>query len=363
MSMHIAFFVSSLNVGGVERAFVNLANCFVDEGHKVDFIVCQNVGELKSELSDKINVIAFKDSRLRKCFRPLYKYIKKSSADCLISGPTYPNIIAVICNFFAFNKMKIIANQHSYQDVEMDKLGIVGKIAPFLIKRTYNHATKVVAVSEGIKNDLITNYSIKPDKVITIYNAVLTSHFFEKAKQPIDDSLSGLLSKKYIIAVGRLETVKNYPFMLKAFSNIKESVPSFDHNLIILGEGAEKEKIQNEIKKLKLEDSVYLLGAFANPLPILKRADLLIHSSLIESMGLVYVEALALKVPVVTVTNSGAEEILKDVETKEIVDLFDEDKFIAAILKMMGEKFEDNDFPALREFESKRIMESYLNII
>ncbi|MHA3787231.1 glycosyltransferase [Flavobacterium hauense] len=363
MAKHIAFFVASLNIGGVERAFVNLANSFVAAGHNVDFIVCQYKGELTGELDKRINVIAFKDSRLRKCFKPLYNYIRHSSADCLISGPTYPNIIAIICNLFAFKKMRIIANQHSYQDIEMDKLGVVGRIAPFLIKRTYNHTAKVVAVSEGIKNDLITNYSIKADKVITIYNAVVNNDFFQKAQQPIEDSISALLSKKYIIAIGRLETVKNYPFMLRAFSKIKESVPSFDHNLIILGEGAEKAEIQNEIKNLRLENSVHMLGAFANPLPILKNADLLIHSSLTESMGLVYVEALALKVPVVTVTNSGAEEILKNVETKEIVDSFDEDKFIDAILRMLDKKFEDNEFPSLHEFESKRIMEYYLNII
>ncbi|MGG7035218.1 MAG: glycosyltransferase [Flavobacterium sp.] len=364
MSKYIAFFVSSFNVGGVERAFVNLANGFVASGHKVDFIANQDIGQLRQELDEQVNVIVFKDGRLRKSVFQLYKYIKGSSVDCLIAGPTYPNIIALIANLLSFKKTKVIVSQHSYQDIEMSNLGLIGRLAPFLIKLTYNFAHKVVTVSEGVRRDMIANYNVRSDKAVTIYNAVLDAQFYQKSNEKVDSINEKIIgSKPFIVAVGRLEVVKNYSFMLKTFARIKSDNPDFPFDLLILGEGAERSAIENKIKELNLQNSVYLLGTMANPLPIIKRAKLFIHTSFSEAMPLVYVEVLALKVPVVTINNKGAEEILMDVQPKEIVDSHDEQKFIAAIIRMLDTKFATDDFPKFEQFESEKIKDLFLEII
>ena len=364
MLKKIAFFVSSLNVGGVERAFVNLANSFVADGHQVDFIVCQYIGDLTSELNPTINVVTFGDSRLRKSVLPLYKYIKTNSVDCLITGPTYPNILALLANFLAFNKIKIFVSQHSYQDIEMQNLGIVGKIAPLLIKCTYNVASKVICVSDGVKTDMTMNYNVKSAKAVTVYNAVIDDSFFLKSNECIPSSIATkILNKKYLIAVGRLSQVKNYPFMINAFAQLKKSVADFDYNLVILGEGEEKENIQCLIKELNLEESIFLLAAFSNPLPIIKRAKLFVHTSLSEAMPLVYIEALALKIQIVTVNNRGADEILKNVKQKEIVDSHNQDQFIASILSRLEKNFEDDELPDLSNFYSDKIRNSYLELM
>jgi len=364
MLKKIAFFVSSLNVGGVERAFVNLANSFVEGGHQVDFIVCQYIGDLRSELDPKINVVTFGDSRLRNSILPLYKFIKTSSVDCLITGPTYPNIVALFANFLAFNKIKVFVSQHSYQDIEMQNLGTVGKIAPLLIKYTYNFSHKVICVSDGVKTDMIMNYNVKPIKAVIVFNAVIDDSFFSRSKESITSLIPGkIFNKEYFIAVGRLSQVKNYPFMINAFAQLKKSVVEFDYNLVILGDGEEKENIQFLIKELNLEESIFLLGAFSNPLPIIKKAKLFVHTSLSEAMPLVYIEALALKLQIVTVKNSGANEILKNVKQKEIVDSHDQDQFVAAILHRLDKNFEDEELPDLSSFYSDIIRNSYLELM
>jgi glycosyltransferase involved in cell wall biosynthesis len=364
MSKHIAFFVTSLNVGGVERAFVNLANSFVDSGYKVDFVVCQYIGNLKNELNDKANVVVLSDSRLRKSIFQLLRYIKNSNADCIITGPTYPNIVALIANFLAFNKMKVIVSQHSYQDIEMNNLGLLGRVAPLLIKATYNYASKVVCVSKGVATDMIKNYNVKPEKTATIYNAVIDFSFFEKAADNIQNiGTTHIFDKKYIVAVGRLVTVKNYPFMIAAYSKLRKLDPDFEYDLIILGEGEELGNLKDLIKKNNLQNFVHLLGSFANPLPIIKNASLFIHTSFSEAMPLVYVEALALKIPVVTINNRGALEILENVKTKKIIQKHDEDEFISAILNMLKRKFLNDDFPDFSDFKSEKIRDAYLKVI
>lgn len=359
---HIVFFVSSFNVGGVERAFVNLANGFVENGHQVDFVVSRNIGVLHAELDFRINIIDLKVSKLRQSFFNLYKYIKSSTADCLIAGPTYPNVVALVANMLAFNKMKIIVSQHSYQDIEMQKLGLVGKIAPLLVRFLYNKSYKVVAVSEGVKDYLISDCNVQEKKIQTIYNTVLNSFFFKKSEEEIPEEIANKLSgKKYIIAVGRLEAVKNYSFMLQSFAQLRKQ--GFDYDLVILGEGAERAMIEQKINELKLNNSIHLLGALANPFPIIKKAKLFIHTSFSEAMPLVYVESLALKVSIVTITNKGALEILGDIKSKYIVNSYDQEEFISAIYKMLEMKFSEEDFLSLKQFHSDEIMKSYLKLI
>lgn len=360
MDKHIAFFVPSFNVGGVERAFINLANSFVLNGHKVDFIVCHDTGKLKNELNENINIITFKNARLRKSVVKLYRYIKNSSVDCLITGPTYANIVALLANFMALNKSKIVVSQHSYQDIEIESMGIIGKMAPSFIKLFYNFAHKVIAVSNGVRNDMIKNYNVRDNKIVTIYNAVIDKQFYIKEKEKSEFIFP---NRPYLVAVGRLSIVKNYLFMLKAYALLKQNNPDFNYDLVILGEGPERLNLLSKIKEFGLTDTVHLAGAFNNPLPIIKRAKLFIHTSLSEAMPLVYVEALALKVPVVTVINKGAMEILNNVKTKKIVDQHDEHLFITAVNEMLCQSFSETDFPELHEFSSGKIMNSFLEII
>ena len=364
MKKKVSFFCSSFTIGGVERAFVNLANSFVSQGHEVVFIVCRDIGQLKSELDSRVKVVILGDGRLRKCIFRLYKYIKDNHSDCLITGPTYPNIVALIANTLALKKIKVIVSQHSYQDLEMNNLGFIGRIAPVLIKLTYNWSHKIVAVSDGVRKDMIDNYNVKSKKIVTIHNAVLDQGFFVNSDKKINSSVQNTLkSSSYIVAVGRLVAIKNYIFMLETYAAIKKSNPNFNFNLVILGEGSERDNLEIDIKRLGIQDSVHLLGAYANPLPIIKGAKLFIHSSFSEAMPLVYVEALALKVPVVTIWNKGADYILKGVKTKEIVQNHDQDKFADAILKMLNIQFVDGDFPSLKQYNSNNIMESFLKLI
>jgi len=363
MAKHIAFFVSSFNLGGVERAFITLANSFAEDGHKVDFIVSMNEGILKDELNSNVTIIDLGCHKLRDSFTKLYGYIKRNSLDLLITGPTYPNIIAVICNLVAFNKLKVVVTQHSYQDVEMDNLGLIGKIAPYLIKRTYNYSHKVVCVSSGVAEDMINNYNIKSTKISIIYNAVIDSLFISKSKENIDENTAKQIpNKNYLIAVGRLAVVKNYSFMIKAFAKMKKENPNFIYDLIILGEGEEKQNLKQLTVKLGVQNSVHLLGAFSNPLPIMKQAKLFIHSSFSEAMPLVYIEALALKVPVLTVINKGAIEILEDIIPKRVINSHNEELFIEGILEMINENYESK-FPTLEKYKSEIIREEFLKII
>ena len=359
----ISIFCSSFKLGGVERALINLANSFVEQGNEVTFIVSTDDGILRNELNERIKIVNLGCEKLRHSFYKLYCHLKVTDAEYLISGPTYPNIIALICNIFSFNRTKIIVTQHSYQDVEMKSLGLVGRLAPVLIKLFYNRAYKVVAVSNGVKLDLIENYKIRTEKIEVIYNAVLQKSFYQNSNLPIDKSIEFKLpSNRYLVAVGRLELVKNYKFLIETYAKLKNDFPNFNLDLVILGDGTQRESLAGQISDLKMNKHIHLLGAASNPLPIIKKSKLLLHVSLSESMGMVYVEALALNVPILTTTNNGAIEVLEGISQKVILDEYNYEEFNQNILKMT--KYCDfGNPPDLSKFSADVISKSFLSLM
>ena len=118
-----------------------------------------------------------------------------------------------------------------------------------------------------------------PDAIINI------SDFLKKKVEKIDLPNN----KKFILNVGRLTKQKNQLYLIK---EIKEFLnQNKDYDLIIIGEGELKNKLNNEIINLGLEKRIHLLGHLNNPYPYMKLSSAFILSSLWEEVGFVIVES------------------------------------------------------------------------
>ncbi len=98
-----------------------------------------------------------------------------------------------------------------------------------------------------------------------------------------------LYEKKIILSVGRLTKQKNFKYLINELSSFL--IKNKDYILIILGEGEEKKELKILIKKLNLDEKVFLLGFKDNPLSYMLKADIFVLSSLWEEVGFVIVEA------------------------------------------------------------------------
>jgi N-acetylgalactosamine-N,N'-diacetylbacillosaminyl-diphospho-undecaprenol 4-alpha-N-acetylgalactosaminyltransferase len=117
----------------------------------------------------------------------------------------------------------------------------------------------VIAVSEGVKDELIANFGVREAKVRVIYNPIDTARICERASE----APSIKLPKPYILAMGRLVPNKNFRLLIESYwsSGIGE-------NLVILGEGSERGELETLISK-----RTYILDKSAN-IPILPRLSL-----------------------------------------------------------------------------------------
>ncbi len=120
-----------------------------------------------------------------------------------------------------------------------------------------------------------------------------------------------LKGKRVLITVSRLSTEKNIDFLLDAMAELKaRKVPPFQ--LLIIGDGHERHRLQQRIDQENLNDCVTLVGAVPpDDMPLYYRlGDLFVFASKSETQGMVILEAMAAEMPVVAVRSSGIDDVI-----------------------------------------------------
>lgn len=171
-----------------------------------------------------------------------------------------------------------------------------------VVRWTYPRADFIVAVSAGVAAELVRNFGVNSGKVRAIPNPVDVNAIRAASEMHSKPRIN----EPYILALGRLVKSKNYELLIRAFAS--SGVKS---NLVIAGDGPEREALQKLTVDLHVADKVFFPGFLPEPYPVLRRAHAFALSSDVEGFPNALVEALALEVPVVA-TNcpDGPAEIL-----------------------------------------------------
>ena len=171
-----------------------------------------------------------------------------------------------------------------------------------LMRCIYPRATRVIAVSGGVADKLSGGFSVAASKIAVIPNPVDSEALHTAAAK--HDELA--LDEPYVIAVGRLVSVKNYALLIRAFA--KADLPC---RLVIAGDGPERNSLRVLADELGVSDRLTMPGWLSNPYPALSHASVFALSSNVEGFPNALVEALALGVPsVATNCKDGPAEIL-----------------------------------------------------
>lgn len=181
---------------------------------------------------------------------------------------------------------------------------LAATLAPRL---TYPRADRIIAVSDGVRTDLIRKFGAGPERVQTIYNPYDLDRIRQAALAPPEFPLP----ERYLVSAGRLVKRKGFDDLLDACAQGGTGLP-----LCILGDGAERERLAARIDAMGLRGRVHLLGYARNPFAILGRAEMFVSPSHCEGFPNAIAEAMVLGVPVVaTDCPSGPAELLDGIET------------------------------------------------
>lgn len=217
---------------------------------------------------------------------PLYKFIKKNKPDYLIAH-LITSLPIFLFTIFSF-KTKLILRISGYP-----KLNFMRK---FFWKFCSKNIHIITCPSDELKNQLGKLNIFDKNKINVLYDSVISLKELNKQKKI---TLKEDIKKtKYFLSIGRFTKQKNFDLLINAFNEFLKINSSY--KLFIIGEGEEKKKITNKIKKLKLENQVNLLGFKNNVYKYLKNSKAFILSSLWEEMGFVIIEAASCNTPIIS---------------------------------------------------------------
>jgi len=338
VNKHIAFLVESLKLGGIGRLTLLLAEEFAEKGYQVDLVLMKKQGQYLEQVPSNARVIDLKVKKLLLSIHLIGAYLKREKPAVLISANERVNIMALLAKKFFRLKTGIIISVHVNNSEAMARQGasLYKKLVIFTARRIYRWADRVVAVSEGVAEDVEKLFLVPRDKIEVIYNPIISKELDNKINEPVEHPWLNQDKNPVILGVGRLIGQKDFSTLIKSFSKIKKIKDNT--KLIILGEGRDRIKLEKEIKDLGLNENVDLPGYVDNPYSFMKKASVLVLSSAWEGFGNVLVEAMAAGTPVVA-TNcpSGPAEILEGGKYGPLLAVGDADGLADAVIKILND--------------------------
>ncbi len=346
----------SLAKGGLERSCAMISQMLELHGHEVHLVILNdeidypysgkllNLGKLKAENDSMVK-------RLLR-FRKFRNYLKKENFDVIIDHRPKNNFEReLFYSKFIYRELQKIYVVHSSKKTEYltENPSSFSKICQ---KNLLN-----VAVSGYIETEILKKEGI--NNSLTIHNA------FDPAWENESGDLPEILqNKKYILSYGRLDdSIKDFSFLMEAFSQSK--VWEKDVQLVILGDGTDKEMLQKLAVSKPCAKQILFLPFTKNPFEIIKNARCVTLTSKYEGFPMVLVESLSLGTPTVSLDIiSGPSEIVQHQKNGLLIaerslPLFSEALQKVCFDETLYQTLKENTKPSVEKFSMQAISEKW----
>jgi glycosyltransferase involved in cell wall biosynthesis len=326
----LAIFMPFLNGGGAERAMLNLAHGFAESGYAVDLVLAQAKGPYLGDVHEAIRLVDLKASRVLTSLPALVRYLRLEQPTALLSSLDYANVVALWARRLAGTPGRVAVNeQNTISRSARNSARWRQRMVPYLVKLFYPWADYIIGNSQGVADDLVKLTGLPPKRIQILYNPVVTPKSREKARALLNHPWFEAGQPQVVLAVGRLTKQKDFPTLIRAFSQVRQSRPA---RLIILGEGPDRPALEALVNQLGLGADVALPGFVENPYAYMSRASVFVLCSRWEGLPTVLIEALYCGAPVIaTDCPSGPREILRDGQYGRLVPVGNAEALAGAI--------------------------------
>lgn len=320
----LLFYTHGLVDGGAERLWSCLATAFKKRGYDVVFVVDFPANDNLQNLDPAIRLHTLGKGHLQ-AVRKLTAILKDERPAVTLSavGGSNSKLLAAIA--MSGIETQPIISYHGYEEWKSGLLSLATYVTLPLLSGA---SARTVAVSDGLRDTLVSTWHSRPAKTITVHNPVF---FPEGARVPTKEELER--RDEVILAVGRLVSVKDYPTLIRGFARLRRP----HARLVILGKGPEEKAIRNLAEKLGVADRVSMPGYLPDPWKAYETAKCFVLPSRSEPFGNVVVEALAHGLPVVATACSGPLEILEHGRYGKIVPVGDDLQLADALNATLNE--------------------------
>ena len=254
-----------------------------------------------------------------------------TGADLVHSHTWYANFAGHVASLL--DDIPHVVSAHSLEPLrpwKAEQLGGGYRLSSFVEKSAYESAAAIVAVSRGMREDILRCYPrVEPDTVHVIHNGIDLAKWHAPEGAQGEELQARVLaehgidpSKRTVVFVGRITRQKGLPYFLRAARELPDDV-----QLVLCAGAPDTKEIAAEVDglvaQLKEKRSGVVLITEMLPQPevaaILDAADVFITPSVYEPLGIVNLEAMALGLPVVGTATGGIPDVIVDGETGYLV--------------------------------------------
>lgn len=327
LNMKVLFCINKLgsgsSLGGAERLVVDDINEMLKRGISVQLLTFKEESSfsLASELRlgrQYWKTVPFKSLFYVSSWIKTYKYIRKEKPDIVFSHLWFSNtIIRIICKIAGVKN--VISFEHNiYDRVKTEKMYGLDR---FLQK----WCKKIVAVSSAVKDSLI-KHGIEPERIAVINNGINISRY--NIKHSV--SSTSVSSTFVFLTIGRLIYQKGMDILLQAFSKL-----SGEPVLLMIGSGSDEDMLKKIANELNISERVNFLGTRHDIPDILSTCDCFVLASRWEGLGIVVLEAMASKKPIIISNFPAGKDMIEDSISGLIVEMENIDSLARAMDKMI----------------------------
>ena len=365
----ILFGITSLTLGGAERVLVDLANKLCEKYEITIFTIYAN-GELEKQLSKNVNLKTLYKKQYLKLSnwerkivpikvllnkKKIYNNYIKANYDVEISFLEGP-----ITRLFGVKNNNTRKISWIHNDISLVfGNGLKAKLKRFIDKKVYSKYDTLVFVSkENLKNFNETYKMLADVKKEVIYNYIDTNRIIEKAEEKSEIEFSK--NNTNLVTVARLVPQKAIDRFIEVHSKLINE--GLNHEIYVIGDGPEKEKLDQLIKENKVENSFHLLGKKENPYPYIKNADYFCLLSNFEGYGMVLEEAKILGKNII-ITNTAAREAVEDYKDSIILENSKEGIYNGLKEILKEKKQENTEISQLKEYDNSKIIGQVVELL
>lgn len=342
MKKNILFIIPGLGVGGAEKSLVNLLSEFDYSKYNVDLFLLNKEGMFIEFLPKEVNILE-QGENLKIFSRSLYQSIK----GFLVKGNirlAYNRTMFFLINKLFKNKGK--AEQYTWKYLrsaigKLDKnydvaIGYLEKTSNYICvdcvqankkigwihndyrklildknfdEKFFNKLNFLVTVSEKCEDIVIDEFPSLQDKVKLIYNVISKEMIYRLADEKIDGNEMPK-DKINILSIGRLNNQKGFDMAIEACKKLIDN--GNDICWTVIGEGNDRDKLEELIIKNGLNDSFRLIGVKKNPYKYMSKADVYVQPSRFEGKSIAIDEAKILCKPIVVTNFSTVLDQIKN---------------------------------------------------
>ena len=265
----------------------------------------------------------------------------------------------------AYTAKKILESQGIHLPVVTTLHGtdisLLGKDPSFesVISFAINKSDVVTAVSASLKNDTYKLFGVNKD-IEVIPNFICKESFNFESKEELRKAHAPD-GEKILTHISNFRPVKRVDDIVRIFAEVRKVIPT---KLLLVGDGPERNRIEQLCRELKTFEDVIFLGKLKNPTEVLAISDVFLLPSEAESFGLAALEAMASRIPVISTNTGGLPEVnrhgisgmmsnvgdVKDMAKNTIFVLEDAERF---------KQFKQQAYERALEFDISKILPIY----